>query len=300
MTTLRHVPSSKLFVSEPDPSWFGNPPNDRGNPRWESDVSTNWLKSRFHFSFAEYSNRRNDNFGVLRVMNDDFVQPDRGFGTHGHSNMEIVTYIVRGRLTHKDSMGTEETLGRGSVQFMTAGTGVRHSEYNVEKERGLRFVQTWIVPRKGGLDPNYGSFNPSPSSSSSSGGDDANASSCSARNVWRHLVSDARNVSSDAPVRIEQDANLHVAEMDAGRTIEYQLGDDRMAYVLCVEGSAKLRDGSGNQVVLDRHDGCEVGAGASVTFEAIGSEKIEDGSEVSAHLLMFEMALVEGAGRKDL
>ena len=86
-------------------------------------------------------------------MNDDLVQPGRGFGTHGHANMEIVTYIVEGSLTHKDSMGTSESLGRGSIQFMTAGTGVRHSEHNLDKSNPLRFIQMWITPNAGGLAP---------------------------------------------------------------------------------------------------------------------------------------------------
>jgi len=113
---IKVVPNSSLFVSEPDPSWFGNPGNPMNDAKW---TNSNWLKSRFHFSFAEYSSRHNQDFGVLRVMNDDLVQPNRGFGTHPHSDMEIITYIVEGELTHKDSMGTEETLGRGSIQFMT-------------------------------------------------------------------------------------------------------------------------------------------------------------------------------------
>ena len=83
---LKHVPAAKLFASEPNPAWFGNPANAEGNPHWNTGVSRNWLKSRFHFSFAEYNNGKNSNYGVLRVMNDDFVQPARGFGTHGHSN----------------------------------------------------------------------------------------------------------------------------------------------------------------------------------------------------------------------
>ena len=99
----------------------------------------NWLKSRFHFSFAEWHGGRN-RFVCLRVVNDDLVQPSRGFGTHGHQDMEIITYILHGGLTHKDSMGSEETLGRGSVQFMTAGTGVMHSEYNIDPEQDLRFI----------------------------------------------------------------------------------------------------------------------------------------------------------------
>jgi len=224
-------------------------------------------------------------------MNDDFVQPDRGFGTHGHANMEIITYIVQGKLAHKDNMGTEEELGRGSVQFMTAGRGVRHSEYNHEKESGLRFIQTWIVPRKNGLRPNYGSFDPA-------GVDGANP--LTAKNAWRHLVSDVRNASVDTPVKIEQDANLHTAEMDAGQTLDYQLEDGRMAYVLCAEGSVVLRDGNGDEVTLIRHDGCEVVGGGKLTFEATGKERVEGGFNLSAHVLIFEMAHVEGAGRRDL
>ena len=169
--------------------------------------------------------------------------------------MEIVTYIVQGRLTHKDSMGTEESLGRGSVQFMSAGRGVRHSEYNHEKDQGLRFIQTWIVPRRDGIVPNYGSFDPD-------NGEQSGESVCKAKNQWRHLVSDAQDASTDTPVKIEQDTNMYVAEMDHGESLGFELKCDRMAYVLCVEGSVKLDDGSGNKVVLERHDGCEVKPGS--------------------------------------
>jgi redox-sensitive bicupin YhaK (pirin superfamily) len=91
---------------------------------------------------------RSNNFGPLRVMNDDLVQPSRGFGAHPHRDAEIVTYIVQGQLTHKDSMGTRETLGRGSVQFMTAGSGVTHSEHNLDAKHPLRFIQMWFTPRR--------------------------------------------------------------------------------------------------------------------------------------------------------
>ncbi len=174
---------------------FGNKPNERSNPNW---TNVNWLKSRFHFSFAEYSNHRNTGFGVLRVMNDDLVQPSRGllvsltkfvgpflyiwctssgFGTHPHRDAEICTYVVDGFLTHKDSMGTEESIGRGAIQFMvcfvfssssfvfiwllpqTAGSGITHSEHNLHTTDPLRFIQIWMNPRSRGLKPNYGSFN---------------------------------------------------------------------------------------------------------------------------------------------
>lgn len=104
-----------LLIVEPNPAWFGNGPNPKGHPDW---TNSNWLKSRFHFSFAEYSNEDNSNFGVLRVLNDDLVQPDRMFGEHPHRDVEICTYVVEGSLTHQDSMGTKETLTRGAIQFM--------------------------------------------------------------------------------------------------------------------------------------------------------------------------------------
>eukprot|EP00669_Euglena_mutabilis_P009765 TRINITY_DN4599_c0_g1_i1.p1 TRINITY_DN4599_c0_g1~~TRINITY_DN4599_c0_g1_i1.p1 ORF type:complete len:219 (+),score=28.73 TRINITY_DN4599_c0_g1_i1:23-658(+) len=147
------VSAASLFVSRPEPQWFGNPANPTSDPTW---TDPNWLTSRFHFSFAEYADPRRDRFGVLRVLNDDVVQPHRGFGTHPHRDMEIVTYIVDGELTHQDSTGTKETLGRGSVQFMTAGSGIRHSEFN-HGDSPLRLVQMWFTPRRSGLAPAYGS-----------------------------------------------------------------------------------------------------------------------------------------------
>eukprot|EP00804_Cyclotella_cryptica_P017622 CCRYP_006758-RA/>CCRYP_006758-RA protein AED:0.42 eAED:0.42 QI:0/-1/0/1/-1/1/1/0/290 len=285
---LKHIPSTHLYVSEPSPHFFGNPPNEPQNPHWDSRTS-NWLQSRFHFSFAEYSNSKNLDFGTIRVMNDDFVQPDRGFGTHGHANMEIVTYVVEGTLTHKDSMGTEESLGRGSVQFMTAGTGVRHSEFNLDKERGLRFIQTWILPRRRGLNPNYGSFDPS------HGG---TAEVCTSRNEWRHLVSDAQNAAVKTPVEIEQDANLFVAELDRGQSISFIANHDRMAYILCVEGTVNVSSGA-YEVKMDRHDGCEVTPVAS-SYASSKDLVFRAGDEASAHVLVFEMEHIQGAGRKDI
>lgn len=153
--TLRKIPEAALGKSEPPPQWFGNKANEVSNTNW---TNKNWLKSRFHFSFAEYDNPRNQNFGVLRVLNDDLVQPARGFGAHPHRGVEICTYIVEGDLTHKDSMGTEETLSRGAVQFMSAGRGVQHSEQNLNEYKPLRFVQIWINTQQPNISPKYGSF----------------------------------------------------------------------------------------------------------------------------------------------
>ncbi len=210
-----------MFVSEPNPSWFGNPGNEATNPTW---TNKNWLKSRFHFSFAEYNDPRRSNFGALRVMNDDLVQPKRGFGEHPHRDAEICTYIVEGSLTHQDSMKNGETLGRGAVQFMTAGSGVTHSERNLS-EQPLRFIQMWFTPRARGLKPAYGSFV----------GDEA------ARiNNFAHIVSDVNAASLRTPVKINQDVNIYVAEMDPGHSLSFAIKSGRMAYFLCMEGDVSL------------------------------------------------------------
>ena len=117
-----------------------------------------WLESRFHFSFAEYRNPNNMNFGVLRVLNDDIVHPESGFDTHPHANMEIISYVVNGEITHKDSMGNSEVLKRGEVQYLSAGDGIYHSEHNLHKSDDLRLLQIWILPPQAGLPRLYNSF----------------------------------------------------------------------------------------------------------------------------------------------
>ena len=273
-TTLKRVPQGKLGNSKPPPEWFGIPPN-ANDPSW---TEKNWLFSRFHFSFAEYNNPRNQNFGVLRVMNDDLVQPDRGFGEHPHANVEICTYVVRGELTHADTLGTKETLGRGSVQFMTAGTGVSHSERNLSKENPLRFIQIWITTRQRNLRPNYGSTK----------------GVCSDRlNRWSHLVSDASNSSVESPIKINQDANIMVAEVDSGVNLELEVKEGRQCYVLAVEGSVKVEEPA-SSVLLLQHDGLEVRGPAKLAF----SSQVTSGEK--AHVLVVEMALDRSSGRSDL
>eukprot|EP00930_Biecheleria_cincta_P092932 TRINITY_DN83023_c0_g1_i1.p1 TRINITY_DN83023_c0_g1~~TRINITY_DN83023_c0_g1_i1.p1 ORF type:complete len:307 (-),score=54.97 TRINITY_DN83023_c0_g1_i1:437-1357(-) len=259
-SSIVKIPPEKLFVSEPDPRMFGNPGNEPNSAGWSN---RNWLKSRFHFSFAEYHDGPS-NFGVLRVMNDDLVQPRRGFGEHPHRDMEIITFVVNGALTHQDSMGTRETLGRGSVQFMTAGTGVRHSEHNLDETAPLRFIQSWVVPRARGLPPNYGSM---------VGSTTADADR---RNKWAHLVSDVKSGNA-TPVQINQDCNMYVTELDAGTIsppLEIRAG--RQAYMLAVEGEIQITDQS-----LSRHDAAMLQGG--LTFEAKAGKN-------GAMILLFEMS----------
>jgi len=238
-STIVKVPQESLYISEPDPRMFGNGQNQPDADGWNN---ANWLKSRFHFNFAEYHRGRN-NFGVLRVMNDDLVQPNRGFGEHPHRDMEIVTYIVDGDLAHKDSMGTKEVLGRGSVQFMTAGSGVQHSEFNANKSKPLRFIQTWITPRSRGLQPNYGSM---------VGGESA---AVARRNQWAHVVSDVESQSARTPVQINQDCNMYASELDPNASAPtVTVGEGRQAYMLVMEGEVALQSGPS----LSAHEAAEV------------------------------------------
>ena len=180
-----------------------------------------WLKSRFHFSFAEYHDRTNMHYGVLRVMNDDIIQPHTGFGTHPHQDMEIITYVIRGELTHQDNMGNKESLGRGSLQYLSAGTGITHSEKN-EGDEEVHLIQTWIFPHAKGLEPQYGSkvFDPK-----------------KRHNKWLHLIAP---LGTQNTINIYQDANMYVSELNPNKSLTFELGKNRQLYVKLMEGDAKI------------------------------------------------------------
>lgn len=192
-----------------------------------------WLQSLFHFSFADYHNPDNMNFGVLRVINDDLVQAGHGFATHGHRDMEIFTYVVDGELTHGDSMGNTNTIGRGHVQYMSAGTGIRHSEYN-NGEDTARLLQIWILPDKRRLAPSYG---------------DMRFTADQRQNKWLNVVS---GMNGDAPVKMHQDASIHVLELDQGRQIDFLVAAGRQAYLVQIEGQSQIND-----LTLSMRDGLE-------------------------------------------
>ncbi|WP_345993729.1 pirin family protein [Sulfurimonas sp. HSL-1716] len=181
-----------------------------------------WLRSRFHFSFAEYRDYDNMKFGVLRVLNDDIVHPQSGFPMHPHRDMEIISYIVEGEMTHKDSMGNEKTLHRGDVQYMSAGEGIYHSEYNNHKTDDLRLLQIWILPPRKGLSKIY---------------DDASFGYEERKNRLLHIVSDEEG---DAKVKIHQNVNIYVCELDAGRNILHSIKENRQLYFVQIEGTADV------------------------------------------------------------
>jgi quercetin 2,3-dioxygenase len=213
-----------------------------------------WLNSIFHFSFAQYYNPDNMNFGVLRVINDDIIEAGTGFDTHPHKNMEIVSYVIDGELTHGDSMGNKRTLYRGQVQYMSAGTGVLHSEYNYGDKPG-RFLQIWVLPDKNGYAPNYGDYL---------------FDWEERKSKWLHFVS---NKTGNAPIKVNQDVNFYALELDADKEITFPVKEGRQAYLVQIEGSSFI-----NNVNLAERDALE-----------ITEEDITIKSKNTSHFLLIEM-----------
>ena len=216
------------------------------------------LDSHFHFSFADYYNPKNINFGALRVINDDLVQPGAGFDTHPHKNMEILSYVIEGELTHEDSMNNRATLTRGQVQYMSAGTGVYHSEYNLG-DTLLRFLQIWILPDRDGYPSNYGDYR---------------FKLHDRDNRWMPVAAWHDNPDARAPIRIHADINVYAAMLDKGRTLDFAVGKGRQAYLVLIEGRAEM-----NGTFLNMRDALE-----------IVEEDIAVRAEENAHMLVIEMA----------
>jgi len=213
-----------------------------------------WLKSKFHFSFAEYYNPDNINFGVLRVINDDLIDAGTGFDTHPHRDMEIISYVVNGELTHGDSMGNKNTITRGHIQYMSAGTGVYHSEHNFGKDI-LRLLQIWIFPNKKGYIPNYGDYR--------FNWDDRH-------NEWLHMIS---SKDGKEPIKINQDMNIYSLELEKDKEIDFQVKEGRQAYLVQIEGNSII-----NNIELTNRDGME-----------IVEEYILIKAKETSHILILEM-----------
>ena len=181
-----------------------------------------WLDSFHSFSFADYHDADHMGFGPLRVINEDRVQPGMGFGTHGHRDMEIITYVLSGRLEHKDSIGTGSVIAPGDVQSMSAGRGVRHSEYNPSQDEPTHFLQIWIEPNVSGIEPRYQQTHVA---------DDAK------RGRLRLIASPD---GEDGSVRIRQDARVYAALVTGDEAVTHELAPQRRAYVHIVRGSAHV------------------------------------------------------------
>jgi redox-sensitive bicupin YhaK (pirin superfamily) len=225
--------------------------NERGH------ANHGWLDSHFTFSFADYFDLEHVQFRTLRVMNDDRVAGGGGFPTHPHRDMEIVTYVLEGALEHKDSMGNGSVIQPGDVQYMSAGTGVRHSEFNASKTEPVHLYQIWMLPEKQGLNPAY---------------DQKNFSEEEKRGKLRLVASpDGR----DGSVKIRQNNELYATMIDSGETVKHELKKDRHAYVQVARGSIKL-----NGTKLDVGDGAAISA--EKALELVGVKKAE--------VLLFDLA----------
>ena len=182
-----------------------------------------WLQTCHSFSFADYYDPKNINWGALRVLNDDVVQPGEGFPTHPHRDMEIITYVLEGKLEHRDSTGSHGVVGPGGTQFMSAGTGIRHSEYNGSKSEPLHLLQMWVVPGKLGTAPSYGQVE---------------FSDADRLNTLLAIASGRRDVS--APVRLTQDAAFYVTRLESGKHVRHVFEPNRLGFLFVAEGTAGI------------------------------------------------------------
>ena len=218
-----------------------------------------WLQTSHSFSFAEYVDPHNVNWGALRVFNDDHVAPGEGFPTHPHRDMEIVTYVLSGQLEHRDSMGNHGVVGPGGVQYMSAGSGVRHSEFNHSKTDGLHFLQMWVLPGKTGIAPDYGQV-------------DFDVDE--RRNKWL-LVASGRGDQA-APVALTQDAALLVSRLE-GVELRHTFEPGRLGFLF-------VADGGINVAAFDEHDALiqsdELSAGDAIRIAGVTRLKLSGAGEV--------------------
>ncbi|HEX8787410.1 MAG TPA: pirin family protein [Telluria sp.] len=220
------------------------------------DAHHGWLQSKHSFSFADYYDPRHTGFGPLLVINEDRVAAGAGFGTHGHRDMEIISYVLDGALEHKDSMGTGSVLHYGDVQRMSAGSGVRHSEFNGSQTEQVHFLQIWIQPNVKGIAPSY---------------EEKRFATADKQGKLRLIASsDGREGS----VTIHQDASLYVTILNGDDRVEHALAPGRRAYVHVIRGRA-----SANGVALSGGDALKISAEDKVVL---------DGAE-AAELLLFDL-----------
>ena len=225
--------------------------NDRGH------ADHGWLDSRFTFSFSDYYDPQHVQFRTLRVMNDDRIAGGGGFPTHPHRDMEIVTYVLEGALAHKDSMGNGSVIKPGDVQYMSAGTGVAHSEFNASDSETAHLYQIWMFPDRQGYKPAY---------------DQKHFTDADKRGKLRLVVSpDGR----DGSVQIRQDNELYATVLAPGESVEHALKPARHAYVQVARGSVTL-----NGEPLEAGDGAAISAEKSLQLAAVND----------AEVLLFDLA----------
>ena len=226
----------------------------RGNERGFADHG--WLKSFHSFSFADYFDPQHVEFGPLRVINEDRVQAGAGFGTHGHRDMEIISYVLSGELAHKDSMGNGSTIRPGDVQRMSAGAGVRHSEFNPSSSEPVHFLQIWISPNQQGIEPSY---------------EEKTFERAEKRGRLRLIASPDRAFGS---VLIHQDARVYAGLFDSDERATLEVGPARRLYVHVARGAV-------------RANGVALGSGDALKLAKTSALTLQDGRE--AEVLVFDL-----------
>ena len=211
-----------------------------------------WLDTRHSFSFADYYDPKFMGFRDLRVINEDRVEPGQGFGTHGHRDMEIISYVLEGELAHKDSLGNGSIIRPGDVQRMSAGTGILHSEFNASKDEPLHFLQIWVVPGRRGITPGY---------------EQKNFSYEERRGRLRLVASPD---GADGSVTIHQDARLHVALLGEGERVAHEVARGRAAWIQVATGEVLVNGGA-----LHAGDGAALEEEARVEIVGAGSDDAE-------------------------
>jgi redox-sensitive bicupin YhaK (pirin superfamily) len=210
-----------------------------------------WLNARHHFSFADYYDPKRMGWGAIRVWNDDEIAANSGFPPHPHRDMEIITYVRKGAITHQDSMGNQGRTEAGDVQVMSAGTGVRHAEYNLEGETTTLF-QIWIEPKRPGGNPSWGA-KPFPKGERSG-----------------RLVTLASGFAEDTDaLPIRADARVMAATLKAGEEVTHAVGEGRHAYLVPAIGAIDV-----NGVRFDARDGAAISGGETITIRAIDDAEI--------------------------
>lgn len=211
--------------------------NDRGH------VNHGWLDSYHTFSFASYIDRNHMGFRSLRVMNEDRVAAGKGFGTHGHADMEIVSYVLEGALEHKDSMGNGEVLHPGEFQRMSAGTGITHSEFNPSASQAAHFYQIWLLPKSKGIEPSY---------------EQKKFDDSELQDSFR-LVASPEGL--DGSLTIHQDAKIYLSRLAQGKTLQSPIPEGRFAWLQVLRGSVSL-----NGVSMEVGDGAAVHSETQLTI----------------------------------
>jgi redox-sensitive bicupin YhaK (pirin superfamily) len=219
------------------------------NDRYTADFG--WLKTRWHFSFGDYYDPKNVNFGALRVFNDDIILGGGGFDTHGHRDMEIISYVLDGALEHRDSMKNGSVMRPGDVQAMSAGTGVTHSEFNASSTDVVHFLQIWLLPQQAGLTPSY----------------EQKAFSPAEKQGRLRLVASPNG--QDGSVTIHTDARLYAGRFDRGEEAKIELVAGRHAWVQVARGEVKVQG-----QLLRAGDGAALSEEALIHLEGVAESEV--------------------------